>query len=272
MPEGSAHGPWHAAALRHAIHVWYADTGAQSYGALAVRYFDLLDESERTRAARLHFEHDRRDFLAAHALRRLCLAHYLGCEPPSLRFTATGNGKPQLADVPAQLPLEFNLSHTRGLVACAVTLGRACGVDVERVRPMHDMAGVARTVFSDAERTFLAAAGEKTRESAFFALWTLKEAYVKATGLGMTAPLQRIAIDPVELCVRDDSRVPTAEGGWIFDRWHRCSDTAAGHSLALACERNDRAGAPLTAVAWGQLDLDSGCMQVSGDIRHVMLR
>lgn len=254
------------------MHVWYADTSAQACSALAGRYQDLLDESERARAARLHFEHDQRDFLAAHALRRLCLAHYLGCAPQSLRFVADANGKPRLVDVPPLLALEFNLSHTRGLVACAVTVGRACGVDVERIRPMRDMAGVARTVFSEEERSFLAAAGNEAPEGAFFSLWTLKEAYVKATGLGMTAPLQRIAIDPARLCVRDDSRSPADGDGWIFDCWQRPAGAATGHALALACARNDADGTPLKASAWGQLHLDSGRMQVSGDIRHIMLR
>lgn len=223
---------------------------------LAERYEALLSQEERQRSQRFHFEHDRQHYLAAHALLRLSLAHFLGDPPQHIRLTQGRNGKPELAQQHGAQPLRFNLSHTRGMVACVLTHARDCGIDVEGIRPMLQMGGVAGTVFSKDEQEYLAGCADAARTSAFFTLWTLKEAYIKATGLGMSAPLRQISIDPQGLRVRDESR-PDPENDarqWLFDSWQPTPD----HALALACE----GAATVSRIVYHELDLAGGGLHV----------
>lgn len=245
-----------AACLRHEVHVWLARPEPCSLSMLAGRYEALLSQEERQRSQRFHFEHDRKHYLAAHALLRLGLAHYLGGAPEHIRLAPGRNGKPELAPQHGAQPLRFNLSHTRGMVACVLTHARDCGIDVEGIRPMQQMDGVARTVFSKDEREYLAGCGDAARTSAFFMLWTLKEAYIKATGLGMSAPLRQISIDPRGLRIRDES-CPDPEGDsrqWLFDSWQPTPD----HALALACE----GAATVSRIIYHELDLVDGALHV----------
>jgi len=219
------------APLQQEIHVWLARPEARSLPELTHSYQALLSVEEQQRCQRFHFAHDRKHYLAAHALLRLCLGHYLACAPESVRLTPGLNGKPELAGQSVQTSLHCNLSHTRGMVACAVTGVGPCGIDVEGIRAMADMDGIAQTVYSADEIAYLASQEEAARPLAFFTLWTLKEAYIKATGLGMSAPLQQISIDAEELSVRDASRLAQEPGEWLFDSWQPGPD----HALALAC-------------------------------------
>lgn len=248
-----------AACLRHEVHVWLARPEPCPLPVLAERYEALLSQQERQRSQRFHFEHDRQHYLAAHALLRLGLAHYLGGAPQHIRLAPGRNGKPELAPQHASQPLRFNLSHTRGMVACVLTHARDCGIDVEGIHPMQQMGGVAGTVFSKDEQAYLAGSEEAARTSVFFTLWTLKEAYIKATGLGMSAPLRQISIDPQGLRVRDESR-PDPESDsrqWLFDSWQPTPD----HALALACE----GAATVRTIIYHELDLADGSL-------HVLLR
>lgn len=91
----------------------------------------VLDEHERTAAARFHFEHDRRDYLCAHALMRCMLSVYGGSRADSWVFQKDRFGKPEIVVPPCEPRLRFNLSHTSGLVACAATWEWDIGLDVE---------------------------------------------------------------------------------------------------------------------------------------------
>lgn len=242
------------ACLQHEAQVWIARPSALPLQELTKRYGHLLDDDECRRSQRFHFEHDRQHFIAAHSMLRLALAHYLECAPHALTFIRDHNGKPQLAQTARDSPVHFNLSHTRDMVACVLTRGHECGIDVEAIRPMKQLAGVAETVFSKEELAYLARAGgdDDARLSAFFRLWTLKEAYVKATGLGMSAPLKQISFDPDRLVLQDTSRPKHESEGWLFDSWM----PATGHALALACHGCDTFG----AIVYSELDLTDGSL------------
>jgi 4'-phosphopantetheinyl transferase len=149
------------------IHVWRAELTAAETGA-------LLDERERERAARFHFERDRIRFIAAHSALRRILALYLRCSPEALRFAHTKLGKPRVEG-----PFRFSMSHSGDVALYAIAQGEI-GVDVEQVREGIDVIHIA-------ER-FLPA--EEVREigdslTAFFRLWTRREAYLKARGIGI---------------------------------------------------------------------------------------
>jgi 4'-phosphopantetheinyl transferase len=117
--------------------------------------------------------------VVSRAALRLLLGRYLDLDPAELRFAARATGKPRLD--PGS-PLRFNLSHSGALALIAVARDAELGVDVEQVKPRADRADVGRRVFTEAERE-AAAAGD----DAFFRHWVAKEAFVKATGRGVTS-------------------------------------------------------------------------------------
>jgi 4'-phosphopantetheinyl transferase len=157
-----------------------------------------LDAAERDRAERFRFEADRRAFLAAHALARAMLAEAAGLPAAALRFVAGRAGKPEL-DPALGLPwLRFNLSHTRSLVACALACRDDLGLDVEDLARPEASPGLAGRFFAPPEAAAIAALPPAERHRAFLRIWTLKEAFVKATGDGLGLGLDRFAftLDP----------------------------------------------------------------------------
>jgi 4'-phosphopantetheinyl transferase len=146
-----------------------------------------LSLDERERAARFVFPRDRNRFVAGRAFLRLLLAQYLATDPASLRFRYGPHGKPALAD--DRSGVAFNLAHSNSLAVCALARGGELGVDVERVRPIPDADGVARSFFSPRESAELASVPEPERHRAFFDGWTRKEAFLKALGDGLARPL-----------------------------------------------------------------------------------
>jgi 4'-phosphopantetheinyl transferase len=164
------------------------DVGAQSRSFL----FAMLDATERERARRFVFDLDRDCYIFAHALLRLTLARYLDADPHTLRFIVGANGRPELAAFSGSIPPRFNLSHTRGLVACIVAATTECGVDVERVGRVS-YRELMPVLFAASEAAELDRLPEEQRADRFLEIWTLKEAYLKARGLGLTVPLKDIA-------------------------------------------------------------------------------
>lgn len=159
-------------------------------------YSGLLSDVERARAARFVFERDRIRFVAAHAGLRLVLGALLDVEASAVTFVEDGHGKPRLAGSPPVL--FFNLSHSHDLAAVAVSAGFEVGLDIEMLRPA-DLSGVI-SFFSDDEQAALARVPPRQRPLCALAAWTRKEAFVKATGLGLTVPLDSfdVSIGPDE--------------------------------------------------------------------------
>jgi phosphopantetheinyl transferase len=148
-----------------------------------------LDEAEHARAARLLCPRSAATYRAAHTLKRRVLSHYRpDVSPADWRFLANAWGKPAVAGL-AAAP-SFNLSHSGDAIAIAVA-GTDIGVDIERVRPLRHPQEVARHVFHPQELAWLAAQPESMR--AFFRLWTLKEALLKAAGTGFSHPARQLA-------------------------------------------------------------------------------
>lgn len=143
----------------------------------------LLDDDERARLGRLRNAGDQLAFVAAHGLlRKLLSSRVADVAPSAWRFNISASGKPWLADT----TLRFNLSHCRELVAVALTSGAELGVDVEPVNATLAGEDVARRVYGPAELADLAAQPTLARRvERFFERWTVKEAWVKATGVGL---------------------------------------------------------------------------------------
>ena len=169
-----------------AAHVW-STTHAQ---AVTAAHLALLDDNERARHGRFVFPADRQSFALSHVLLRRTLAHFLEVPAAALRFATEAHGKPTLV-YPKVPHLFFNLSHTRAISLCAVA-PCAVGVDVELTTRTVG-ADLAQRYFAAAEVQALQALPEAARQARFFTLWTLKEAYLKATGVGLAQGLHTFA-------------------------------------------------------------------------------
>ena len=175
------------------VHLWFADPEETGDPALLSQYVDLLSEEERAQYRRYRFEKDRRLHLIAHALARAALSRYAPVRPEEWTFAHNAHGKPRIAGPQAGQALRFNLAHTRGMVMCGVAREAEIGVDAEDMERKSDIRGIARRFFCAPERSALEALPEAGRRDRFFSLWTLKEAYVKARGMGLSIPLNQFA-------------------------------------------------------------------------------
>jgi 4'-phosphopantetheinyl transferase len=167
---------------------WYVDLDAAADDLLCIKRW--LSTDELARAQRFHFDRDRTRYIAGRAALRCVLADRLGCSPVAIRFSYGKNGKPILEGDAGCI--QFNLAHSGGDAVIAVADGAVVGVDIELLRPIADVKSLAQLVFSNIERRELELARDPV--SAFLNGWTRKEAYVKALGLGLTAPLQEISV------------------------------------------------------------------------------
>lgn len=170
------------------LHIWQIplDRSEQDRS----RVFPYLSSDERDRAARFHFDVHRAQFIVGRGMLRTVLGGYLNLEPGKLTFAYGMRGKPGLPDQ----SLRFNLAHSGGLGVLAVTRHRELGIDIERIRPLENWAGVMNSFFSIAEQEAIRSLPETLGLSAFFTCWTRKEAYVKATGEGIGVPLDRFNV------------------------------------------------------------------------------
>jgi len=176
------------------LYVAHGEAALEQLAAAA----QLLDAEERARAARFVQPEHRRIYRAAHVLLRRALSRHASVAPEHWSFRRSGHGRPEIdSDAhPQAAGLRFNLSHTHGLVCCAVARGLPVGVDAECERAMRDPVRLAARFFAASESAAVAAAGRaggSAEPVLFYALWTLKEAYVKSLGRGLALGLDRFA-------------------------------------------------------------------------------
>jgi 4'-phosphopantetheinyl transferase len=189
-------------------------------------WWAMLDDQERQRADRFRFRRDRDAFTAAHALARAMLSEATAAATISWRFVHGPYGKPEIApgnfdhQLSGHRDLRFNISHTNGLAACAVTYGRDLGVDVEASDRAVELE-IADRYFAPEEIATIRSAAPDQRQSLLFRFWTLKEAFIKATGEGLSRPLDSFAftLDPIRISFhpnRDDARRDDNPTCWQF--------------------------------------------------------
>jgi 4'-phosphopantetheinyl transferase len=146
-----------------------------------------LSSEERERAARFRFERDRRRFVVARARLRAELAARLGLRPEAVELAYGDNGKPRLANQ----ALHFSVSHCDDVALFAFSRTGEIGVDIEAIRPVREADAIAVQFFSPLEHAGYAALAPRDRLLGFFRVWTRKEAYVKALGVGFSMALER---------------------------------------------------------------------------------
>lgn len=211
------------------VHVWRVWLSRPAAAAAAL--WPLLADEEQARARAFHFERHRLPFIVARGMLRRILSGYVGIPPEQLAFAYGPQGKPALRG--ADEGLQFNLSHSQELALLAVTRLPAVGIDIEWMRPLDDMMGIAAHFFAAGERARLAGMPAAQRHHAFFQCWTRKEAYIKGIGEGLSRPLDQfeVAFGPQEparlLSVAAD---PTDVQRWSLHGF----DPAPGYAAALA--------------------------------------
>ena len=189
------------------VHVWRVRLN-QTDGRVQQLQQNLSDD-ERLRVERFHFDRDRRRFMVSQGMLRLIIGDYIDMEPSRLQFYSGHRGKPYLKHSLGNVPLQFNLAHSKEIVLYAFTCSREIGIDVEYVRDMLDAEKIALTTFSSLENKVLQSLPEYQRQEAFFNCWTRKEAYIKAIGNGLYHALDRF---DVSLAPGEPARLVSVEG------------------------------------------------------------
>lgn len=193
--------------------------------------WEVLDPNERRRANLIPDPRRRTAFIRAHAGLRAVLGRLLGLLPYKLVFGVGKHGKPHLA---MDHGPRFSLSHSNGYAAVAVSWQSDPGLDIEYVRAV-DETTLANHYFSPGERRALAAARAMHRRWTFFRIWTLKEAYLKAIGTGLTLPMADFTVSvpsrkaPHLVSMKRGS---AAASPWCFAN----IKTARGYAGALAAQ------------------------------------
>lgn len=189
-----------------------------------------LIADERTRAQRFRFQRDRDAYVLSRGLLRQLLAAYTGDDPARIQFHYGKHGKPEIAGS----DIGFNVSHSGDAVLLGFALNRELGVDVERMQPDMDFAGLAKTSFSQIEQDAVLALASEQRANLFYEYWTCKEACIKADGRGLSAPLDQFSI--VVSAQGPQWREVAGASAGVFDSpWRiRILDTIPGYATAVA--------------------------------------
>ena len=217
------------------IDLWLA-TGLDGDGFVETRKIESwLSPVERSDLERFVTPTLRRDYLIARALVRGVLSRYANLRPEDWTFKKNSHGKPSVTGGSEVGELCFNLSHTRGLMALAVTTGCELGVDVELIAPERATLEVAEDFFSKSETQALRRQEEGSRGDYFFRLWTLKESYIKARGLGLAIPLDAFSFQLTgnEVLFSAEKTLGEEPEAWRFFEYKPSSK----HRLALAIRR-----------------------------------
>lgn len=195
------------------VDVWYCFTDDRRLDSRLSQYEAMLSAVELEQYQSLQHGSNGRDYLVSRALLRTVLSQYCGLAPENLSFCANDFGKPELADNQGLGLVQFNTAHTSGLTVCVVTRGNDVGVDVESHAENRGVLNMADDYFSALELQALNRTSDEQQLEFFYRYWTLKEAYIKARGEGLSIPLHDFSV------LLDDQGEFNGFVGPESDRW-----------------------------------------------------
>jgi len=215
-------------------HIWYVRPEAVLRQRLLGRYELLLTPEERARKLRFRFEEDRVEYLVTRALVRTVLSRYTDVAPDKWRFRSQPHGAPKVVQPNLATTPRFNLSHTKGLIACLVARDRDVGVDVENATRSVGFLEIADRYFSPREVADIRSLPDSSRRKRFFEYWTLKESIIKAME---TSGLSKFSFDLRTDVIRATfgPSVPESPTGWQF----LLREISPEHVLAASLRRNN---------------------------------
>jgi len=221
--------------LKRTVEVWLADPEWALDREFEDACMNLMDDGERVREERFIAPGARREFLVGRSIVRQTLSRLETVAPEDWRFCENEHGRPSILQPELDVDWRFNLSHTRGLVAVGTVDGLEIGLDVEAIDRSFDFLPIARRKFSLVEADRVVAAGAVERRELFFRYWTLKEAFIKAKGIGLSLPLDKFSFDFLDdRELEAEFRAPLIEhpSSWRFAIF----SVGTRHRLALAIE------------------------------------
>jgi 4'-phosphopantetheinyl transferase len=251
------------------VHVWIVEPERITDPGLQASYRALLDAQEREKQQRFHFEKHRLQYLVSHALVRLTLSRYAPVAPEAWSFAANAYGRPEIRG--EEKPwLRFNLSHTDGMALCAVARDVDVGADVEDTERRGETVSIADSFFAPTEVAALRALPELGQRERFFDYWTLKEAYIKARGMGLSLPLEQFAFalpEGLPARISFDPRLVDEPSHWQFVRFR----PSARHAAALAVRRPEHAPLSVRFQRTVPLQGDGPVEYLSREMRQPLL-
>ena len=219
---------------RDHVRVWYAPTTDLADPPVLERALTWLGADERVRYDRFSGDEDRRMFLLGRVMARALVADALGVAATGWRWRDGAHGRPEIADPPTAL--QFNLAHSAGLVVCALAVGRDVGVDVEDLARRRVEPAVVRRYCSLEEIRDIEGQLDRWHDR-FLRYWTLKEAYLKARGLGISVTLADLSFssDDTQPRIVLTRSLQGADERWMF---HLAQPTGQ-HLIAVAAATAD---------------------------------
>jgi len=203
----------------YAIHLWHCFYDGIRDKELISQYYSILSASEKEQQQHFYFHKHRHQYLVTRALIRTLLSLYDDIPPERWEFSKNQYGKPEIAGGISSLPIRFNLSHTDGLILCGIILNRDIGVDAENLERNKDGLSIAERYLSRREVQELHQQPETFQKQRFFKYWTLKEAYIKARGMGLSLPLGKFAFHiprNAPITISFDSQISDVPSQWQF--------------------------------------------------------
>jgi 4'-phosphopantetheinyl transferase len=217
---------------KESLYLWCAYPEDASTEAAIQLCLPLLSGDEHAHWQAFRFDRHRREYLTTRALVRAALSHHHPLALEAWRFRTNTYGKPA---VDPDCGLRFNLSNSTGLVVCLIARGAEVGVDAEPIERAEQIAELAPEVLSPLEMEQLEVLRGPEKLDRALSLWTLKEAYIKARGIGLSFPLNKVSFlfggnERIRLEL-DPSLGKEARRPWRF-----CLIEHAGHRIALMVE------------------------------------
>ena len=222
---------------REEVHLWWVNLRNEI--PHAKDYYKILSIDEINRAARYHYQQHRYSFIVRRGLLRIILSKYLSIHAKNLRFIYNISCRPSL-DLPFQgKGLNFNISHSNGFAIYAITIDRKVGIDIEFINNSYCHEGIIDQMLSPKEMKIYFTLHPNIRLRAFYESWTSKEAYLKATGYGLSTPPHQVEVffkanDP-KIILSSQSIDPNRNQIWSL----RKLGSLHGYAAALVVEGND---------------------------------
>ena len=185
----------------NAVQLWRLNLGTGTGRVETNRLSSVLSEAEKQRASAMRVDSVRAEFVAARWLVRQLLGRTLEIDPKAIELATGTNGKPCLQSTAG---IEFNLSHSRGLIMVGVSTSGAIGVDVEFIDSAFvrssEMLAIARDTLPPTDVLAIESASVgRERDLAFYGAWTRHEAVLKADGRGIAEPLEAQTCGPFQV-------------------------------------------------------------------------
>lgn len=211
------------------VHIWVADL--KIWRDHASEFRRLLSEEEKERLDRLKIEKKQEEYLCSRGILRLILSLYIGEDPESLSIKITPSGKPFLPTAGVQ----FNISHSGDRFICGISLKNQIGLDIQELYSISSLQRIIKNFFSPAEIEYLSSlTDDGLYREHFFAIWTAKEAYLKAVGDGIKGSFNQLSTLPDSASPQsfqlDHPELNNTSRNWTI----RSLDISQGYTAALA--------------------------------------